>query len=251
MSNNHIFKSTVQILKLLNKDTPSPKKSTTIARNIRMQKPNLLLPTSLPSSWVASQLPPRPGQPTRKRLPCLYTPQHMIELRTSFFAWGQLPPNGITSQDRSLVSYTVLLTLPCSMFQYVFLQSLLKQDFHPHGIWSECQNVKESSLLRMLYIFTCSGHRRGTCNSISRRQRDSVNGALLAWKTRFVVLVWIFPFLWDMKVPSVSYASARSQYIINWAATQCGILMSVDSDEPVQPPYKLTNSKWCSVNDVA
>ena len=59
-----------------------------------------------------------------------------------------------------------------------------------------------------------------------------------------------FPFLWDMKVPSVSYASARSQYIINWAATQCGILTSVDSDEPVQPPFKLTNSKRCSVSSL-
>ena len=27
---------------------------------------------------------------------------------------------------------------------------------------------------------------------------------------------------------------------------QCGILTSVDSDEPVQPPSKLTNSKRCS-----
>ena len=29
---------------------------------------------------------------------------------------------------------------------------------------------------------------------------------------------------------------------------QCGILTSVDSDKPVQPPSKLRNSKWCSVN---
>ena len=26
---------------------------------------------------------------------------------------------------------------------------------------------------------------------------------------------------------------------------QCGILTSVDSDEPLQPPSKLRNSKWC------
>ena len=35
-----------------------------------------------------------------------------------------------------------------------------------------------------------------------------------------------------------------------WATTcdfqQCGILTSADSDEPVQPPFKLINSKWCS-----
>ena len=36
-----------------------------------------------------------------------------------------------------------------------------------------------------------------------------------------------------------------------WAATcdfqQCGILTSVDSDEPVQPPFKIGNPKWYSV----
>ena len=39
-----------------------------------------------------------------------------------------------------------------------------------------------------------------------------------------------------------------------WAVTcdfqQCGILTSVDSDEPVQPPFKLRNSKWCSVSSL-
>ena len=29
---------------------------------------------------------------------------------------------------------------------------------------------------------------------------------------------------------------------------KCGILTSVDSDEPVQPPVKLRNSKLCSVS---
>ena len=41
---------------------------------------------------------------------------------------------------------------------------------------------------------------------------------------------------------------------IIWAATsdfqQSGILTSVDSDTPVQPPFKLRNSKWCSVNSL-
>ena len=39
-----------------------------------------------------------------------------------------------------------------------------------------------------------------------------------------------------------------------WAATcdihQCGILASVDSDEPVQPPIRLRNSKWCLVSSL-
>ena len=39
---------------------------------------------------------------------------------------------------------------------------------------------------------------------------------------------------------------------ISWAATcdfqHCGILTSVDSDEPVQPPSKLRNSKWSLIS---
>ena len=40
----------------------------------------------------------------------------------------------------------------------------------------------------------------------------------------------------------------------NWAVTcdlqQCGILTCVDSEEPVQPTFKLRNSKWCSVSSL-
>ena len=35
-----------------------------------------------------------------------------------------------------------------------------------------------------------------------------------------------------------------------WDYKQCGILTCVDSDEPVQPPFKLRNSKWCSVSSL-
>ena len=31
---------------------------------------------------------------------------------------------------------------------------------------------------------------------------------------------------------------------------QCGILTSVDTDEPGQPPFKPINSKWCSVGSL-
>ena len=34
------------------------------------------------------------------------------------------------------------------------------------------------------------------------------------------------------------------------ALQQCGILTSVDTEEPVQPPFKLRNSKWCSVSSL-
>ena len=40
----------------------------------------------------------------------------------------------------------------------------------------------------------------------------------------------------------------------DWAATRdfqkCGIFTSVDSDEPLQPPFRLRNSKWCSVSSL-
>ena len=43
-----------------------------------------------------------------------------------------------------------------------------------------------------------------------------------------------------------------TNWCYKWAATcdfqQCGILTSVDSNEPVWPPFKLRNSKWCSVS---
>ena len=31
----------------------------------------------------------------------------------------------------------------------------------------------------------------------------------------------------------------------NFNLVQCGILICVDSDEPLHPPLKLRNSKWC------
>ena len=31
---------------------------------------------------------------------------------------------------------------------------------------------------------------------------------------------------------------------------QCGILTSVDTDEPLQPPFKIRNSKRCSVSSL-
>ena len=36
-----------------------------------------------------------------------------------------------------------------------------------------------------------------------------------------------------------------------WDFQQCGILTGVDSDEPVQPPVKLSNSKCCSVSSLS
>ena len=42
--------------------------------------------------------------------------------------------------------------------------------------------------------------------------------------------------------------------LVIWAVTcdfqQCGLLKWIDSDEPVQPPVKFRNSKWCSINSL-
>ena len=48
------------------------------------------------------------------------------------------------------------------------------------------------------------------------------------------------------------FNSLKRESDIIWAVT-CGfqqfdILTSVDSEEPLQPPFKLRNSKWCSVS---
>ena len=39
-------------------------------------------------------------------------------------------------------------------------------------------------------------------------------------------------------------------WVVAWDFQQCSILTCVDSDEPVQPPFKLRNSKWCSVSSL-
>ena len=43
-------------------------------------------------------------------------------------------------------------------------------------------------------------------------------------------------------------------FLLKWAVTcdfqQCGILTSVDSDQPVQPAFRHRYSKWCSVRSL-
>ena len=58
-----------------------------------------------------------------------------------------------------------------------------------------------------------------------------------------VIITYKCPFLID-----------KIYIYFNWAVTcdfkQCGILTSVDSDEPAQLPFKLRNSKWCTVSSL-
>ena len=39
---------------------------------------------------------------------------------------------------------------------------------------------------------------------------------------------------------------SHDMYILS--LDMCGILTSVDTDEPLQPPFKLRISNWCSVS---
>ena len=56
----------------------------------------------------------------------------------------------------------------------------------------------------------------------------------------------------DLGLKQLLYTAKQTlcPYVWFWAATcdfqQCGILTSVDSDQPVQPHFKLRNCKWCS-----
>ena len=60
--------------------------------------------------------------------------------------------------------------------------------------------------------------------------------------------------LWNTSPNSSLARFARSYSCYIWATTcdfhQCGIMTSVDSEEPVQPPFKLRNSRWCSVSSL-
>ena len=42
----------------------------------------------------------------------------------------------------------------------------------------------------------------------------------------------------------------KRKWAVTWDFQQCGILTCVDSNEPVQPPFKLRTSKGCSVNSL-
>ena len=59
---------------------------------------------------------------------------------------------------------------------------------------------------------------------------------------------------WDVKhqhKQSICHSIIFSNFIIIEPQHEISnILSSVDSDEPLQPPFKLRNSKWCSVSSL-
>ena len=65
-----------------------------------------------------------------------------------------------------------------------------------------------------------------------------------------------YRFTWTIKSQTCpwSYNERPPTTTCKWATIcdfqQWGILTSVDSEEPVQSPFKLRNSKWCSVSSL-
>ena len=58
---------------------------------------------------------------------------------------------------------------------------------------------------------------------------------------------------WSSSVMAPSLSNLRIfDFLLTsaWDFQQCGTLTSVDSDEPLQPLFKLRNSKWCSVSSL-
>ena len=68
-------------------------------------------------------------------------------------------------------------------------------------------------------------------------------------------LICYVPLFLDLLEQCFSCLPDQGFAFYNWAVTcdfqQCGIFTSVDSDEPVKFPLKLTNSKLCSVSSLA
>ena len=65
---------------------------------------------------------------------------------------------------------------------------------------------------------------------------------LALWKT--------FCFSYILLIASVAWDQINNIWAAACDFQQSGILTSVDSDEPVQPPFKLRISKWCSVSSL-
>ena len=80
-------------------------------------------------------------------------------------------------------------------------------------------------------------------------QNDFYNNSLWVAKSVIQKISYCAP-----PIRTVLLCLQCSSEIYTWAVTcdfqQCGILISVDSDEPVQPPVKLWNSKWFSVSSL-
>ena len=67
--------------------------------------------------------------------------------------------------------------------------------------------------------------------------------------SRYYTNTRMYSALWQVFSILTEYC-CQSMWALTCDFQQCGILTSVDSDEPVQPPFKLRNSKCCSVSSL-
>ena len=54
----------------------------------------------------------------------------------------------------------------------------------------------------------------------------------------------------NSETPMLTYPERLEVWAMTCDFQQCGVLTSVDSDKPVQPPFMLRNSKWCSLSSL-
>ena len=86
--------------------------------------------------------------------------------------------------------------------------------------------------------------------SMTKVLEKSIQG-LSMYFLLYVCTIWLFSFL-----SMFSSANERNTFMIIINSTsacdfqQCGILTCVDSEEPLQSPFKLRNTKWCSVRSL-
>ena len=104
-------------------------------------------------------------------------------------------------------------------------------------------------------VRTPSGKSQGAIGFLSgqigsrdkRSVRLSTNGYKYVVRTPHDVFFWIrtwFPMLFGNGILLLQNNAMACDF------QQCGILTCVDSNEPVQSPFKLTNSKWYSVSSL-
>ena len=105
----------------------------------------------------------------------------------------------------------------------------------------------------MCFVIYCNQLRHRKLSNSGLFRYSPAEDTYIIYRTTTKKTVW-------KRINQISEIMQTPTYILNalscyiWAVTcdfqQCGILTSVNSDEPLQPHFKLRNSKWCSVSSL-
>ena len=95
------------------------------------------------------------------------------------------------------------------------------------------QNPHPDPLICFPFFYFVSGDPSGFLGSVK-------NVYIITWEKPEILLYALINTSWIVMKDENNWAVA-------WDFQQCGILTCVDSDQPLQPHFKLRNSKWCSV----